>query len=163
MGILAATLIRFLNVYAPGFQKGVWNMLTLTNSLPRQAKALLLCLLTVVSMGASSQVVLSCEVGPLTVEVGLYESDKWVNVLWPYSKRTRCEFLADNVVFSKRDVRFTFPFHAKGCGGEGSDDSVTIGVRVDRKSGIIYFKDPGSGREEKALCKKLQDGSENSF
>ena len=50
-------------------------MLTLTNSRPHRAKALLLCLLTVASMGASSQVVLSCEVGPVTVEVGLYESE----------------------------------------------------------------------------------------
>ena len=138
-------------------------MLNLINSPLRRAKVFVLCVLAVASMGASSQVVLSCEVGPLTVEVGLYESDKWANVLWPYSKRTRCEFLADNVVFSKREVRFTFPFHAKGCGGEGSDDSVNIGVRIDRKSGVIYFKDAGSGSEEKALCKKVQDDSGNSF
>jgi hypothetical protein len=114
-------------------------------------------------MGASSQVILNCEVGGLGVEVGLYESDKWVNVLWPYSKRTRCEFLADNVAFSKKEVRFTFPFHAKGCGGEGSDESVTVSVRIERKSGIIYFKDPSGDREEKALCKKVEEDSGNSF
>ena len=122
-------------------------------------KLLISAVLLVFSGLAHSQVALQCTnttALPLPLEVTLNEAEKSGAVKMQYSKRTKCEFLAENWVYAPDEIRFEFSIDLDDCG-----KSLTpLKAKLDRKAGTLLLAQAnGSGDVVTLNCSRIASGN----
>lgn len=125
----------------------------------RTNKLILSAFLVSVSGLASAQVALLCandKVLPLPLEITLNEVEKSGSVKMQYSRKTKCEFLADNWVYAPDEIRFEFSIDLDDCGKK----LTPLKAKLDRKAGTLLLSQAnGSGDVTDLACTKAATGN----
>ncbi len=108
---------------------------------------------------AHSQVALQCANAnalPLPLEVTLNEAEKSGAVKMQYSKRTKCEFLAENWVYAPDEIRFEFSIDLDDC----AKHLTPLKAKLDRKAGTLLLAQAnGSGDVLTLNCSRIPSGN----
>lgn len=123
-------------------------------------KILATALLVTTSNIAKSDVLLECnnaQAIPLPLEISLNESNKSGTVKMQFSKQTKCEYIAQNWIYSPDEIRFEFHIDTDSC---GRNLSPLLLAKLDRKSGKLFLGQAnGSGDVLDLACSRSENAN----